>query len=215
MVAMAAAGAAPATLYELLGVSEDAQSDELTKAYRQKALEQHPDKGGDKDSFDELAKAFKTLDCKETREAYDADLERSRERAALVEGGPASAAAAAGPSQKQAQAPMRPKTEPTPGSKRQGKLRTAQPGTGNRCAPEWKGLGSGAAMLQMLCDREEVTEEQKTQALFDKYSALPRGKEKKREWVGGLRGKEKQDLKALAKKKEAEEMEKWKKWLNK
>mmetsp|Transcript_60921 Transcript_60921/g.175527 ORF Transcript_60921/g.175527 Transcript_60921/m.175527 type:complete len:207 (+) Transcript_60921:81-701(+) len=204
-----AAEEAPQTLYTLLGVSEDATSDELTKAYRQKALEQHPDKGGDKDSFDELAKAFKTLDCKDTREAYDVELEKARERATLVEGGPAPA----GHSQKQAQAPMpRQKTEPTPGSKRQGKMRTAQPGNAGCCAQEWKGMSSGAHVLKMICD--EATVEQKTEALFDKYAKLPRGKDKKRDWLKGVRGEEKQNLKALAKKKEAEQMERWQKWLN-
>eukprot|EP00428_Durinskia_dybowskii_P085721 CAMPEP_0170426840 /NCGR_PEP_ID=MMETSP0117_2-20130122/38889_1 /TAXON_ID=400756 /ORGANISM="Durinskia baltica, Strain CSIRO CS-38" /LENGTH=216 /DNA_ID=CAMNT_0010685969 /DNA_START=86 /DNA_END=733 /DNA_ORIENTATION=+ len=204
---MATAATPPQTLYSLLGVAEDVSGDELTKAYRQKALETHPDKGGDKDQFEELAKAFKTLDCSETREAYDVELGRSRERATFVEGGPGGAGAAAGFSEKQAQAPMREKTAPTPGSKRQGKLRSSQPGNGGRCANEWKGMGSGAHAMKMICD--DATPKQRTEALFDKYAALPKGKDKKREWLSGIRGKEKQDLKALAKKREAEQMEKW------
>uniref|UniRef100_A0A7S2M3J1 J domain-containing protein n=1 Tax=Zooxanthella nutricula TaxID=1333877 RepID=A0A7S2M3J1_9DINO len=204
-------GERPRTLYDVLGVQEDAQAEDLTKAYRHKALEQHPDKGGDKDAFDELAKAFKTLDCAESRDAYDAELARARERDALVEGGPSAGAGAF--SEKQAQAPMpRAKTEPTAGSKRQGKLRASQPGNAGMCAQEWKGMSSGAHILKMLCD--EATEEQKTEALFTKYAALPRGKDKKRQWLSSVRGQQKQDLKALAKKKEAEQMEKWSKWLN-
>jgi len=195
------------TLYKLLGVGEDAGADEITRAYRQQALINHPDKGGDAALFDDLAKAFKTLDCRETREAYDNELERSREREKLVEGGPS-----AGFSRQQAQEPMRAKTEPHPGSKRQGKMRTAQPGN-VLCAHEWKGMGSGAHAMKMLEDG--MTDEQKTAALFDKYAALPAGKDKKRKWMKGVRGSDRQDLKAMAKKKEAEQMEKWNKWLGK
>mmetsp|Transcript_96329 Transcript_96329/g.241513 ORF Transcript_96329/g.241513 Transcript_96329/m.241513 type:complete len:216 (+) Transcript_96329:98-745(+) len=204
------------TLYALLGVGEDAGSEEITRAYRQQALVNHPDKGGDAALFDDLAKAFKTLDCRETREAYDDELARARERDSLVEGGPSRGGAAGGGafSKQQAQAPMpREKTAPTAGSKRQGKLRTAQPGNVNMCAHEWKGMGSGGHVLKMLEDG--MTDEQKTAALFDKYAALPSGKDKKRDWMKGVRGKDRQDLKALAKKKEAEQLERWNKWLGK
>lgn len=198
------------THYTLLGLGEEASSDDITKAYRQKALVNHPDKGGDADLFDDLAKAFKTLDCRETRDAYDDELAKRRERDLLVEGGPA---AGGNFSAKQAQAPMpRQKTEPTPGSKRQGKMRTAQPGN-VLCAHEWKGLSSGAHQLKMLEDG--MTDEQKTQALFNKYSNLPSGKDKKRDWMKGVRGKERSDLKTLAKKKEEEQLKKWDKWLGK
>mmetsp|Transcript_16342 Transcript_16342/g.57091 ORF Transcript_16342/g.57091 Transcript_16342/m.57091 type:complete len:266 (+) Transcript_16342:80-877(+) len=196
------------TLYEVVGVSEDASSDELIKAYRQKALEQHPDKGGDKDQFDELVKAFKTLENSATRDAYDAELARLQDRAKLVLGGPSGGAA----SKQQAQAPMaRQKTAPTAGSTRQSKLGNIQPGGPEHCAHEWKGMRSGAYVLKMICDG--VTDEQKTKLLFDKYDALPRGKDKKREWLSSIRGQEKKDLKAIAKKKEGEDAAKWSKWL--
>mmetsp|Transcript_48115 Transcript_48115/g.143651 ORF Transcript_48115/g.143651 Transcript_48115/m.143651 type:complete len:209 (-) Transcript_48115:77-703(-) len=193
------------SLYALLGVSEDASSEDVTRAYRQRALAEHPDKGGDAARFDEIAKAFRVLGNEGEREAYDERLAKEREREELVE-------RPCGPSDKQAQAPLRAKTEPTQGSKRQGKLRNIQPGQG--AGPkEWRDLGTGAGYLKMLTDG--VSEAQKTERLLDKYASLPRNKEKRREWLQGVRGKEKQDLKALAKRREEAERERWSKWLAK
>lgn len=188
-----------ANYYELLGVDAEAEIEALTAAYRQRALAEHPDKGGDAARFHEIAKAFKVLSYPEARRAYDEQLAKAKERAQLVEGGPSGGAAAM--SAKQAQAPMaRLKTAPMAGSTRQAKMKCGQPGNYNACAEEWKNMGSGFRTLMAITD--DVTPEQKTELLMNDYALLPRGKDKKRDWVQGLRGKDKQDLKLSAKKRE-------------
>ena len=61
--------------YEILGVSKNATEAELKKAYRQKAIQFHPDKNpGDKKSeenFKEAAEAYEVLSHKEKRARYD------------------------------------------------------------------------------------------------------------------------------------------------
>lgn len=194
------------TLYDLLGASEEATPEELAKAYRQRSLDLHPDKGGDAEAFDELVKAFKVLECGETRDAYDEELAVSRERPNLVEGGGSH-------SNKQAQEPMRAKTEPKWGSTRQRKMNGArEPGKPQNCCLEWKNMSSAKNMLKMIGDG--ATDEQKAQRILKKYMELPPGKEKKQEWMNGLRGKEKQDVKALARDTEEKHKPRWNEWLS-
>mmetsp|Transcript_58501 Transcript_58501/g.131819 ORF Transcript_58501/g.131819 Transcript_58501/m.131819 type:complete len:229 (+) Transcript_58501:94-780(+) len=200
----------PQTYYDLIGVPEDVSPDDLTKAFRLRALEEHPDKGGDSDRFDELTKAYRTLEDAKLRDAYDEKLSKERERAQLVQDTHGHRAPTA--SDKQASAPMRAKTEPTWGSKRQGKMRNMQPGKPEHCAHEWKGMGSGRHYLLMIEDG--ATDEMKTEKLLDKYTSLPHNKEKRRAWLNGVHGKDKQDLLSAAKRREEAQKAKWDKWLN-
>merc|ERR1719158_1124793 len=57
--------------YELLGVEKTATYDEIRKAFRKLALKNHPDRGGDKEKFQEINAAYEVLSDKEKRDIYD------------------------------------------------------------------------------------------------------------------------------------------------
>lgn len=57
--------------YEVLGVSKNASADELKKAFRRKAIEHHPDKGGDEAKFKEINEAYDVLKDDKKRQRYD------------------------------------------------------------------------------------------------------------------------------------------------
>jgi DnaJ family protein A protein 2 len=57
--------------YELLGVDKKASTDDIKKAFRKLALKHHPDRGGDKEKFQELNTAHEVLSDPQKRQLYD------------------------------------------------------------------------------------------------------------------------------------------------
>lgn len=57
--------------YQTLGVNRNASQDEIKKAYRKLASKHHPDKGGDKQKFQEIEEAYRTLSDDQKRAEYD------------------------------------------------------------------------------------------------------------------------------------------------
>jgi curved DNA-binding protein CbpA len=175
------------TYYETLGVAEDVPQTDLRAAYKQRALENHPDKGGDADKFDAIQKAFAKLGDDKAREAYDDELEKLRAKV-TVEGRPEPSERVAAP---------REKTAPTPGSKRSAGKAWRHP----------------SFVLKALEDG--ATQEERANRLFKQYESFDQraGKEKLRKWTKKLLVKDQQAIKAVAKKKEEEQKKKVAKWL--
>jgi curved DNA-binding protein len=57
--------------YEVLGVKDDASTDEIKKAFKKLARKHHPDAGGDEAKFKDVSEAYEVLSDKETREESD------------------------------------------------------------------------------------------------------------------------------------------------
>lgn len=58
-------------LYKIIGVDKNATKNEIRKAYRKKATQVHPDKGGDEDQFKNLTLAHSILTDANKRTQYD------------------------------------------------------------------------------------------------------------------------------------------------
>jgi len=57
--------------YEVLGISKNASADEIKKAFRKKAIEFHPDRGGEEAKFKEVNEAYEVLKDDKKRQRYD------------------------------------------------------------------------------------------------------------------------------------------------
>lgn len=58
-------------LYDLLGVAQTASADEIKKGYKKMAIQHHPDKGGNEDTFKQVQRAYEVLKDAGTRQQYD------------------------------------------------------------------------------------------------------------------------------------------------
>ena len=66
------------SFYDVLQVAENAALDEIKLAFKRRALEVHPDKGGSKEAFHLAYQALETLSDPESRKKYDRRLACSR-----------------------------------------------------------------------------------------------------------------------------------------
>jgi curved DNA-binding protein len=57
--------------YETLGVKENADQDDIKKAYKKLAMKHHPDRGGDEKTFQSISQAYDTLGDAAKRQQYD------------------------------------------------------------------------------------------------------------------------------------------------
>ena len=57
--------------YSTLGINRDASADDVKKAYRKLASQHHPDKGGDKTTFQNIQAAYDVLGDAQKRAEYD------------------------------------------------------------------------------------------------------------------------------------------------
>jgi molecular chaperone DnaJ len=61
----------PENYYDILGVTETATQDDIKKAYRKLAKENHPDKGGNEELFKKISVAYDTIGDENKRKKYD------------------------------------------------------------------------------------------------------------------------------------------------
>jgi len=58
-------------LYEVLGLSKDADRDAIRKSYMKLSKQHHPDRGGDPEKFKEMSQAYEVLSDDSRRSVYD------------------------------------------------------------------------------------------------------------------------------------------------
>ncbi len=57
--------------YEILGINENVNQDEIKRVYRELSKKHHPDKGGDENKFKEISEAYEVLGDPDKRSQYD------------------------------------------------------------------------------------------------------------------------------------------------
>lgn len=57
--------------YDILGVGESANEDEIKKAFRKQAMQHHPDKGGDQEKFKAINEAYQVIGDAGKKSQYD------------------------------------------------------------------------------------------------------------------------------------------------
>lgn len=60
------------SLYSILQIDESATADDVKKSFKKLAMETHPDRGGNKEQFQEIQNAYEVLGDPEKRRQYDA-----------------------------------------------------------------------------------------------------------------------------------------------
>ena len=58
-------GTTPSKPHEILGIAIDAPKDEIRRAYKRLAHKHHPDRGGDPAMFDQVNKAYKSMNSEQ------------------------------------------------------------------------------------------------------------------------------------------------------
>jgi curved DNA-binding protein len=57
--------------YSILGIPKNASEQDIRKAYKQKSMQHHPDRGGNEDEFKKVNEAYQTLKDPQKRQQYD------------------------------------------------------------------------------------------------------------------------------------------------
>src|SRR5215211_592360 len=70
--------------YSILGAGEDASAGDIERLYKRKAVEHHPDRGGDEEQMKSLNEAYGVLRDERARRAYDAERQATVTSAAVV-----------------------------------------------------------------------------------------------------------------------------------
>lgn len=57
--------------YQILGINKSASAEEIKSAYKKKAMQHHPDKGGDAETFKRINEAYQILSDQNKKQNYD------------------------------------------------------------------------------------------------------------------------------------------------